>query len=312
MIVCCGEALIDMIPIALDDGRRAYVPTPGGAIFNTAIALGRLGQPTGFVSGVSNDLFGRQLVDTLEQSKVGTELLHRNDSPTTLAFVELTDGQAQYTFYDESSATRQLNIGDLPAIDDSVEALQFGAISLIGEPCGSAYEHLLDSVAGKAVIALDPNIRPLFITDADSYRARLNRMLALSDIVKVSDEDLEWLSPDQPWPDFCRQWLSAGAAVIIRTRGADGCDVVTEGLSISVPAASATVVDTIGAGDTFNAGLLAALRSLGLLSKDRIRQVDQASLEKAVSYAAQVAAVTVSRAGANPPWASELTVPAPV
>lgn len=311
MIVCCGEALIDMIPIALDDGRRAYVPTPGGAIFNTAIALGRLGQPTGFVSGVSSDLFGRQLVDTLEQSKVDTQLLHRNDCPTTLAFVELTDGQAKYTFYDEGSATRQLDIADLPVFDDSVEALQFGAISLIGEPCGSAYEHLMGSVANNAVIALDPNIRPLFITEADSYRARLNRMLALSDIIKVSDEDLEWLAPGQPWPDFCRQQLSDGAAVIIRTRGADGCDAVTENLSITVPAAPATVVDTIGAGDTFNAGLLAALRSLGLLSKDNIKRLDQNSLEKAVGYAAEVAAVTVSRAGANPPWASELAAPAP-
>jgi len=186
MIVCCGEALIDMIPVELDGGRNAYVPTPGGAIFNTAIALGRLEQQTGFVCAISTDLFGRLLVDTLEQSSVDTQLLHRNDCPTTLAFVELSDGDAQYTFYDENSATRQLQISDLPALDNTVTALQFGAISLIGEPCGSTYEHLMQTMASRSVIALDPNIRPLFITDASNYRDRLHRMMALSDIITCS------------------------------------------------------------------------------------------------------------------------------
>jgi len=307
MIVCCGEALIDMIPRSIENGDQAFLPVPGGAIFNTAISLGRLGQTTGFVSGVSKDMFGSQLIDALVASGVDDSLVHRSDFPTTLAFVQLSNGQAEYTFYDENSATRQLHIDDLPTIDSSVQALHFGAISLIPEPCGSSYESLLEKHAAKTVISIDPNIRQLFITDADSYRARLKRMIALADIVKVSDEDLAWLEPDKAWSDVACGWLSDGASIVIRTRGADGADAQTAQLEVTVAAASSEVVDTIGAGDTFNAGLLARLNQLNLLNQDKLQTLDEQSLTDALQFSAKVAAVTVSRAGADPPWASELT-----
>jgi len=306
MIVCCGEALIDMIPRPVEDGDQAFLPIPGGAIFNTAIGLGRLGQATGFVSGISNDMFGSRLVDALRASGVSDALLHRSDNPTTLAFVELSNGQAQYTFYDENSATRQIHPEDLPAIDETVQALHFGAISLISEPCGSTYEHLLQQHAGKTLISIDPNVRPLFINDPDSYRARLKRMIGSSDIIKVSDEDLAWLEPSASWSDVAAHWLSEGAALVVRTRGEYGADAVTTAESITVDAVKSEVIDTIGAGDTFNAGLLARLNQLDLLSREKLQAIDRQNLNDMLQYAARVAAITVSRAGANPPWASEL------
>jgi len=185
MIVCCGEALIDMIPRPVENGDEAFLPIPGGAIFNTAIGLGRLGQATGFVSGISKDMFGTRLIEALSASGVSDALVHRSDYPTTLAFVELSDGQAQYTFYDENSATRQLHPEDLPAIDESVQALHFGAISLISEPCGSTYEHLLQRHAGKILISIDPNIRPLTKTLRGLNRVRHGRTLQPAGFLRV-------------------------------------------------------------------------------------------------------------------------------
>jgi len=196
MIVCCGEALIDMIPLSGVDGKLTFRPLSGGAQFNTAIGLGRLGINCGMVSGISNDMFGQQLVQALTQSDVSTQYLIRSDRPTTLAFVKLIKGQASYTFYDENSAGCTLfpkSIGDFPA---SVSCLSFGGISLIGDPSASTYCQLAETNSFNKVIMVDPNIRPSFILDEYSYRQRLQRIMAVADIIKLSDEDLIWLVPE--------------------------------------------------------------------------------------------------------------------
>src|SRR5262245_43961277 len=136
MILCCGEALIDMLPRESMAGEPAFAPYAGGAVFNTAIALGRLGVPVGFFSGLSSDLFGQQLREALTASRVSTDYANISDRPTTLAFVRLVDGHATYTFYDENTAGRMLTEGDLPPLAADVQAMLFGAISLIPEPCG--------------------------------------------------------------------------------------------------------------------------------------------------------------------------------
>ncbi|MCZ4273525.1 carbohydrate kinase family protein [Maritalea porphyrae] len=306
MIVCCGEALIDMLPREIAGEGMGYLPVSGGAVFNTAITLGRLGEKVGFFTGLSTDLFGQQIDDSLAQSNVDASFCKRHDLPTTLAFVKLTDGHAEYAFYDENSAGRMITQTDLPVLSDDVTALHFGAISLIPDPCGSTYEALMVQEAAHRVISFDPNIRPTFIKDEPTYRARMERMLKLADIIKVSDEDLAWLMPGVGFADAARSFIETGASIVLMTKGGEGVDAVTNEGQISVPATKAEVVDTVGAGDSFNGGFLTGLNRQGLLNKEKLARIQNDQLETALRLAADVSAITVSRAGANPPWASEL------
>ncbi|MGB0847570.1 MAG: carbohydrate kinase family protein [Thiolinea sp.] len=309
MIICCGEALIDMIPMSDNQGQTSFMPKSGGAVFNTAIALGRLGLKTSFISGLSNDLFGKQLVNDLENSQVDTSLTVNSDRPTTLAFVELNDGQASYTFYDENTAGRMLDPNMLPVIPDEAEALFFGGISLISEPGADFYAALVVRESENKIIIIDPNIRTGFITDEPHYRNRLNRMIAHADILKVSDEDLDWIIPDAlPVEEKISRVTAIGPMIVLLTKGSHGAAAYINGrLAVEVPAQAVEVVDTVGAGDTFNAGVIARLASEGVLIKTKLKEISQEQLEHALTYGAQVAAITVSRSGANPPWAVELS-----
>lgn len=306
MILCCGEALIDMLPRRTEGGEDAFAPFVGGAVYNTAIALGRLGAPTGFFSGLSTDFFGQMLDAGLTASGVSSSLAARSDRPTTLAFVRLVDGHATYAFYDENTAGRMLSPEDLPALGGDLTALFFGGISLVVEPCGAAYEALMLREAAHRVTMIDPNIRPDFIRDEGAYRARLGRMLAVADIVKLSDEDLHWLEGPGATDDHVRSLIARGVKLVCITRGAEGVTGYTATQSVPVAARKATVVDTVGAGDTFNAGLLAALHEAGALAKPALDALSAEVLGQALALGAQAAAVTVSRAGANPPWRDEL------
>ncbi len=301
MILCCGEALIDMLPRQTTDGGNAFAPCAGGSVFNTAIALGRLDAPVQFFSGLSSDLFGDILRAELTASGVDSTPAAISDRPTTLAFVTLTDGHASYAFYDENTAGRMLSVDDLP--QTQADALFFGGISLVVEPCGAAYEALMLREAATRVTMIDPNIRPSFITDEAAYRARLTRMLGAADIIKTSDEDLDWITGGT---DAAGLFDTTAAKVILLTRGVDGVTVLTPDNQFDVPAEKATVVDTVGAGDTFSAGFLAQMQRSGHLTKATLGQAAADDLRKAAAFGAKVAAITVSRAGANPPWASEL------
>lgn len=305
MILCCGEALIDMLPRTSTAGEPAFSPYSGGAVFNTAIALGRLGAPAGFLSGLSTDLFGQQLMADLAASNVDTSLAVRSDRHTTLAFVKLTDGKAEYAFFDEGTAGRMLAEADLPDIPASVTALHFGAISLIPEPCGSAYESLMRRVAGGPIVSFDPNIRPNFIPDRERHLARMRRMLGMSDIVKVSDEDLAWFG-EGDFDTVAPHWLAQGPKLVVMTRGGEGAVALAACGRVEVPAIRVTVADTVGAGDTFNAGLLDSLNRKGLLTREGLMRLTAAELADALAWAVRAAAVTVSRPGANPPWAHEM------
>ena len=308
MIVCCGEALIDMIPLADPAGGQSLKPHAGGAVFNTAIALGRLGVPSHFLSGISTDLFGKTLLDELHNSNVVTDSVIRSDRPTTLAFVELTDGHASYTFYDENTAGRMLDPTDLPAIPAVAKAMYFGGISLIHAPAADFYVALAQREAGQRIIVADPNIRANFITDEAGYRARLDKLIGCVDILKVSDEDLDWIVPGtKSHVEKAGILRESGPKVVILTRGSDGaCAVFGDGAMVEVPAPKVTVADTVGAGDTFNAGFLASLFGDGLLDQGRFQDLDETALKRALEYGAMVAAITVSRPGANPPWQSEV------
>lgn len=306
MILCCGEALIDMLPRTTTLGEDAYAPYAGGAIFNTAIALGRLGVPTGFFTGLSDDMMGDILRKTLGESGVDDSYCATLSRPTTVAFVKLIDGHATYAFYDEGTAGRMITEADLPMLGDDCEALHFGAISLIPEPCGSTYEALLRREHEKRVVSLDPNIRPGFIKDKDAHLGRIRRMAAMADIVKFSDEDLAWFGLEGDEETLARHWLHHGAKLVVVTRGAQGAVGYTANHKVTVPSERVSVVDTVGAGDTFDAGVLASLKMQNLLTKDQVAKLDEDQIAKVLALGAKAAAVTVSRAGANPPWAKEI------
>lgn len=306
MILSCGEALIDMLPRTSAQGEAAFAPYAGGAVMNTAIALGRLGAPSGFFSGLSTDLFGEILTDTLEASRVDTSFCARSARPTTLAFVKLVNGQASYAFYDENTAGRLLSPADLPALPADVSALFFGGISLVNDPAAATYEALQAREAGVRVTMIDPNIRPGFITDPAAYRARIDRMIGRADIVKLSDEDLHWLCGHGEMEVLARTLLRHGPKVVFITEGAKGAHAFTADYSRFVAATAVTVADTVGAGDTFNAGVLAAFHAAGALTKAGIAALDVAMLDAALSLGTRAAAITVSRPGANPPWDHEL------
>ncbi|HOZ34457.1 MAG TPA: carbohydrate kinase, partial [Tabrizicola sp.] len=282
-------------------------PYAGGAVFNTAIALGRLGAPSAFFSGVSNDMLGEILADSLTASNVDTRYLARSDRPTTVAFVKLVNGQATYAFYDEATAGRMLSTADLPVLPASVSTLFLGGISLVNDPAASTYAALQARECGSRVTMIDPNIRPGFIAGKEvAYRTRIDAMVARADIVKLSDEDLHWLEGAGDLTALARTIIAKGPKVVFITEGAKGARAVTATQDRFVAAQRVTVVDTVGAGDTFNAGVLAALHQAGALTKAGVAGLSDATLDAALSLGTRAAAVTVSRAGANPPWANEL------
>ncbi len=305
MILCAGEALIDMLPRTTADGESAFAPYAGGAVFNTAIALSRLETKTGFFSGLSNDLFGEVLTNSLTASGVDSSLAARSDRPTTLAFVTLTDGQASYAFYDEGTAGRMLSEADLPVLPDELQAAFFGGISLAVEPCAETYRAFMTRCAETRLTMIDPNIRPRFIKDEAVYRERIGAMIDMADIVKISDEDLHWIAGPGDLAEHAEAMGQNGKLILV-TEGAKGCTAYHAGTRHFVPATKVEVVDTVGAGDTFNAGVLSSLEERGKLSKAALASLTTDDLEAALTLGAKAAAVTVSRAGANPPTRKEL------
>ncbi len=306
MIISCGEALIDFLPRSGADGSAVFQPAAGGSPFNVAIAVARLGAEGGFFGGLSTDFFGDILRQALDKSGVDLSFVATSKRPTTLAFVKLENGDARYAFFDENSAGRMLTESDLPAFPKTVSALHFGSFSLAAEPCGSAFEALMKREQNDRVISLDPNIRPTLVANRDGYLARLDRLVAMVDIARLSGEDLAWIAPDMSFEALARRWLDLGAKVVILTRGAEGATAITPRHAVSVPGVTTKVVDTVGAGDTFTAGFLARLDALGLLDKPAIDKLDRARLTDVLTFAAKAAAVTVSRAGADPPWLKEI------
>lgn len=307
MILCAGECLIDMLP-RNKGGVPMLQPVPGGAVMNTAIALGRLDVPVTFVSGVGRDQFGRLILDHLQDSNVQTDDMVASDRPTTLAFVDVTDGVVSYDFYDENTAGRRIETDQLSAVPSDVAAVFFGGISLINEPAADTYAALQAQTAERCVVMMDPNIRPAFIKDEAAYRARLIGMLAKTDIVKTSDEDLEWLFPEvDSVEEGIQALMDMGPQIVLFTEGSKGATAWRKAADpVFVTSESVTVVDTVGAGDTFNGGFLAALHDANLLNKAGLPDLTADQLATALKFAGKCAAISVTRAGAQPPRRKEM------
>ncbi|MFJ9036467.1 carbohydrate kinase [Streptomyces sp. NPDC102406] len=310
MIVVAGEALIDLVPLGGGPGDRPaggtaalpdLAPRLGGGPFNTAVALGRLGSAVAFCSRVSRDAFGDALLGGLRTAGVDVSPVQRGDEPTTLAVASIgADGSAGYSFYVEGTADRLFAVPD--ALPSGTRAVSFGTCSLVLEPGASAYEELMRSAAAQGLVtALDPNIRAGLIPDADAYRARFRSWLPSTTLLKLSEEDAAWLGGTP------REWLAAGPAAVVVTRGGDGLTVFTrDGGERAVPGERVDVVDTIGAGDTVNAALLHGLGEQGALSPAAVGALSGDDWVRLLRFAARAAAITCSRAGAEPPYASEV------
>jgi fructokinase len=308
MILCCGEALIDFVPLP---EMRAYSPCPGGSVFNIAIGLGRLQAPVGFFCRISTDYFGDLLLDTLVENGVDTALCPRSDDPTTLAFVSLPGDEGEeprYMFYANDSADRLLTDSMLPDLAPEIKALHFGSISLVMEPGATALESLMQRESGRRIISLDPNVRPGLIDDREAYRQRFERWVGWVDILRLSTVDFDFLYPGQPLAPIIARWFELGLSLCIVTKGADGAEGITAGgaTADSTPP-QVTVADTVGAGDTFFAAALAFLQQEGLLyQRDKLRELAAEQLGACLNYAGRAAAINCSRQGANPPYKHEM------
>jgi fructokinase len=307
VILVCGETLIDLTPSS--GGSGAYVPHPGGGPCNTAVALGRLEVPVAFLGRLSSDPFGQRLRRHLVDNGVDPRYIVDASEPTTLALVGMSgSGQATYSFYVEGTADRGLRQSHLPTpLPDEVAALHLGSLAIVLEPGASTLEHLVERERGRRVVSLDPNVRPAIISDSDAYRQRLERLVCMADVVRVSRDDLAWVEPADP-ATIARRWLAAGAALVVVTSGDEGATAYNASDEVSVLAEPVRLVDTIGAGDAFNAGLLGWLHETGELRRDRIEALGSGEIAEALRFAGRVAALTCARAGADPPHLAELNI----
>jgi fructokinase len=307
MILVGGEALVDLVPApSTQPGELGpLLPLPGGGPYNVAITLGRLGAPVRFLSRLSTDGFGDALKQRLELSGVDTSMLQRGPEPTTLAIAGIgPDGSARYSFHLEGTADRAVRHPG--PLREEITTVSLGTLSLVLEPGASVYERLLREHGGLTV--LDPNIRPAVVTDPTAYRARFRSWLPDVDLLKLSIEDAAWLADGDPLPAV-REWLDQGVGAVVMTRGAAGIVAFAgDGAEVEVPTVPTKVVDTIGAGDTVHGALLFWLHNAGITTPDGLRSVPGDHWREALGFAAKAASITVSRAGAEPPYAAELGV----
>jgi fructokinase len=306
VVVVCGEALIDLTHGA-NDAPMHYVGHEGGGPCNTAVALGRLGTPTGFLGRLGVDRFAQALRAHMSASQVDLRYVNETTDPSMLAVATIgAGGNAEYAFYLTGTADVGLTVESLPKLGETVRVLHFGTLALALEPVGSALCSLAAREKGRCLIALDPNVRLVAIANADSYRTRIESMVALADVVKISDADLQGLWPSVDVDQQAAALFASGPALLCVTRGSDGVTVFHGSMRFDVPATKVDVVDTIGAGDTFNAALLHHLVDAGADTREGVLALSEEEVRDAVAFAVRAAAVTCTRAGANPPWANDL------
>lgn len=302
MIVVCGEALIDLV--AEGEVMRPHV---GGGPFNAAVALARLGTPAGFLGRLSSDPFGMRIRERLTSSGVSDRYLLTGPEPTPLAVVNLNArGEAEYSFYLEGTADRLVTLDVLPPLGAEVIALHFGTLSLVTEPAASTFEALMVAEYGRRLVMLDPNVRPAVIGSRTAYMARLERWIQHADIVKLSEADAAWLRPDLHVSKVADWLRGLGAPLVIVTRGAEGAVAVGAKGSAEVPTPKVRVVDTVGAGDAFGAGVLRWLWDRSLLAPTAVAGIGSDELAGMLTFASAVAALACTRAGADPPGLDEV------
>jgi fructokinase len=307
MMLSCGDALVDFLPVTAVDGRDALVPAVGGSCLNVAIGMARLGAETGFVGGISTDLFGRMIVDHAEASQVDLRYVTRSAHPTTLAFVRTFGGEPRYAFYDDGTASRNWTwrSGSVPF--DQVEAIHVGSTTLVDDHAAAQAFALVQEARRSVTISFDPNCRPNLVADKRRYVERMEAFARAAHIVRMSDIDFDYMYGAADLAGWAASLIAAGAGLVVVTRGGQGAQAwhKTAG-SVIVEARHGQVVDTIGAGDSFQAALLFALHVLDRIDSASLAEIGLDELHGALSFAARCATFTCSRAGADPPRRAEI------
>ena len=307
MLLACGDALIDFLPVKSVDGRDAAVPVVGGSCLNIAVGMARLGAPAGFVGGISSDLFGRMIADHALASKVDLRYAIRSDHETTLAFIRTVAGEPQYAFYDETTASRSWKYRRGSIAFDAIEAIHVGSTTLTHDSGAAEALAMVEDARGSVTISFDPNCRPNLVSDKRRYVDQMNAFAAIASIVRMSDVDFEYLYGGSEYAGRAQSLVDAGASLVVITRGIKGAQAWhKQAGAVEVEAPTVDVVDTIGAGDSFQAALLFALRAIGRIGPASLAQTNSEELGRVLSFAAHCAAFTCSRAGADPPRASEV------
>jgi fructokinase len=307
MLLSCGDALVDFLPVKSVDGRDATVPVVGGSCLNIAVGMARLGAPAGFVGGISTDLFGRMIADHASASQVDLRYVTRSDCQTTLAFVRTIAGEPQYAFYDEATASRNWTYrqGSIPF--DEIEAIHVGSTTLANDNGAAQALAMIEDAAGSTTISFDPNCRPNLVRHKAHYVDQMNAFAAAADIVRMSDVDFEFLYGGNDYAGKARSLIEAGAGLVVVTRGIKGAQAWHGGVgAVEVQAPAVDVVDSIGAGDSFQAALLFALRAIGRIKTRPLSQMNSDELCRVLSFASICAAFTCGRAGADPPRQSDV------
>jgi fructokinase len=307
MFLVCGEALFDIFVTAQRADGLALDARPGGSPYNVAIGLARLGQPVEFLTGLCDDVLGRRLLSFMQPAGVGLKHAVRSERPTAFSLVDLdAAGVPAYAFYPEVPAYSTVRVGDLPQLGADIRAVHIGSIATVLEPIGGALAHLAERECASRLISYDPNVRLTVVPEPAVWRSRLETLANFAHLLKISAEDLDLLYPGRAHEAAARAWLAQGVRLVVITRGSRGAAAWTREGHAELPGRAVTVVDTVGAGDSYQAALLAGLAEAGCLAPERLDDLGGAALAGLLGFAAEAAAVTCTRRGADLPRRADL------
>lgn len=308
MIVVAGEALMDVYDAGHTATGQALDARIGGSPYNVAMGLARLAQPVAFCGAVSSGFLGERLMRSMQTEGIDTRCVQRVDAPCSACFVGLdADGVPRYDFVGEQGADRRLHPRAVEALPADLTALHVGSYAMVVPPVADVQARIVDAAHARgALVAYDPNVRPVVEPDLERWRAALEHMLHRAHLLKISEEDIGTLYPGRSADDLMATWLGHGVQLVVMTRGADGAVARTARVTARIAAVPTQVVDTVGAGDTFQAALLAALAEAGVLSPTGLATLRAESLQALLRWAAAAAAITCSRRGADLPRRAEL------
>jgi len=307
MLLVCGEALMDVFSAGETPTGLTLDARVGGSPLNVAVGLARLAQPVAFFGGVSDGFLGDRLMRALSDEGVLTETVVRLPAPTTLGLVGLdAQGVPSYAFYGEGCADRLVPASALARVPAGLQALHVGSYCMVVEPVAGTQRALVEQVQGRALVAYDPNVRLNVEPDLARWRTTLDWMLPRCGLLKISDEDLGLLFPGADPAECAQRWLRAGVGLVVLTRGGEGAQAWTRRGCARVEGRTVQVADTVGAGDTFQAALLTWLAEQGRLAPGAPADLGEAELRPLLDFAAEAAAITCSRRGADLPRRHEL------
>lgn len=307
MFVVCGEALFDVFAAGDTPTGIAMDARIGGSPFNVAVGLARLGRPVAFLGALGSGFAGQRLLRALKEEGVDTTCTPVLDAPTTLSLVGVdARGLPSYSFYGEGCADRLLPLAALDRIPAAARAFQFGSYAMVVEPVAAVQRALVEREHARSVIAYDPNVRLNVEPDLQRWRDTLDWMARRTHLLKVSDEDLGLLFPGTEPAELAARWLAQGVGVVVVTKGGEGAEAWARGVHVQAAPRRVTVVDTVGAGDTFQAALLTWMDEQGRLAPAALQEWDAGTLSAALDFAGRAAAITVTRRGADLPRRAEL------